>query len=314
MPELPEVETVRRMLEQHVTGRRIARALTSAKPLRFPLTRGWKTRVEGRAIVALRRHGKYLLIDLDGGLTLLSHLGMSGRWLFFEEPPLKRMAHVHVRLRFEDGSELWFQDARRFGMLELHSTHRVHEAPLLAVLGPDPFPEPPAAETFAALGRGRTASVKVFLMDQRHVAGIGNIYASEILFRAGVHPARATGRVRADEWLAIRDEMRDVLAEAVERFGTTFSLYRTLWNEPGTYAERLFVYDRAGDPCRRCGGEIRHMVQGQRSTYWCPACQPKRRARAVRAPGRRAPAPRKSKTPGSPPSSPAGLQRKLADR
>ncbi len=277
MPELPEVETVRRMLEMHVRGRRIARARTSAKPLRFPMTRGWKQRVQGRTITALRRHGKYLMIDLDGGLTLLSHLGMSGRWLFHEEPPVKRLPHVHVRLFFEDGAELWFQDARRFGMLELHATERLHDAPLLAMLGPDPFPEPPAAEALAELARARTASVKVFLMDQRHVAGIGNIYASEILFRAGVHPARAAGRVSAAEWQAIRDEMRDVLAEAVTNFGTTFSLYRTLWNEPGSYAERLFVYDRAGEPCRRCGGEIHHMVQGQRSTYWCPACQPKRR-------------------------------------
>jgi formamidopyrimidine-DNA glycosylase len=278
MPELPEVETVRRMLDQHVRGRRIARVLTSQKPLRFPMTRGWKRRIAGRSITGLRRHGKYLLIDLDGRLTLLSHLGMSGRWLFFQEPPVKRMDHVHVKLHFEDGAQLWFQDARRFGMLELHATARVHEAPLLAVLGPDPFPEPPAAQAFAAMARGRTASVKVFLMDQRHVAGIGNIYASEILFRARVHPARATGRVTAPEWQAIRDEMKDVLAEAVERFGTTFSVYRTVWNEPGNYAERLFVYDRAGEPCRRCGGGIRHMVQGQRSTYWCPACQPKRRA------------------------------------
>jgi formamidopyrimidine-DNA glycosylase len=231
----------------------------------------------GRSITALRRHGKYLLIDLDGNLTLLSHLGMSGRWLFHPEPPIRRMKHVHVRLDFEDGSQLWFQDARRFGMLELHETDRVHDSALLAVLGPDPFPEPPVAEAFAAMASGRSASVKVFLMDQRHVAGIGNIYASEILFRAAVHPERPAGRLTAAEWQAIRDEMKDVLAEAVKNFGTTFSLYRTMWNEPGSYAERLFVYDRAGEPCRRCGREIHHMVQGQRSTYWCPACQPKRR-------------------------------------
>lgn len=283
MPELPEVETVRRMLEQHVRGRRIVRARTSARPLRFPMTRGWKRRVAGRAITALRRHGKYLIIDLEGGLSLLSHLGMSGRWLFHPGPPPARMAHVHVRLLFEDGAHLWFQDARRFGMLELHPTDRLRESPLLASLGPDPFPEPPAAETFVALAHGRIAAVKVFLMDQRHVAGIGNIYASEILFRAGVHPARAAGRVTPDEWQAIRDAMRDVLAEAVANFGTTFSVYRTLWNEPGRYAERLFVYDRADEPCRRCGDVVRHMVQGQRSTYWCQTCQPRRRPAKLHA-------------------------------
>jgi formamidopyrimidine-DNA glycosylase len=282
MPELPEVETVRRMLAEHVAGRRIARATSSARPLRFPMTRGWKRRVQGRSITGLRRHGKYLLLDLDGGLTMLSHLGMSGRWLFFPEPPVRRLDHVHATLRFEDDAQLWFQDPRRFGMLELHATDRVHAAPLLAVLGPDPFPEPPPAEAFAAMARGRSASVKAFLMDQRRIAGIGNIYASEILFRAGVHPARAAGRVSGREWLAIRDEMRDVLAEAVANFGTTFNLYRTLWNEPGTYAERLFVYDRAAEPCRRCGRPIHHMVQGQRSTYWCPACQPKRPGASAR--------------------------------
>ena len=276
MPELPEVETVRRMLEKHVKGRRIERALQSNKALRFPMTRGWKQRVAGRRIAGFRRHGKYLLLDLDQGLTLLSHLGMSGRWLYFAEPPLKRMPHVHVRMFLDGGAQLWFQDARRFGMLELHETSRVADAPLLRSLGPDPFPEPPEASHFLDAAKNRRVNVKQFLMDQRIVAGVGNIYASEILFRACVHPTLPAGRVKPAAWEMIRHEMRDVLHEAVSRFGTTFSLYRTLWNEPGTYAERLYVYDRAGEPCRRCGREIRHMVQGQRSTYWCPGCQAKR--------------------------------------
>lgn len=283
MPELPEVETVRRMLEKHVAGRRIGRALQSNKALRFPMTRGWRQGVAGRRIAAFRRHGKYLLIDLDQGLTLLSHLGMSGRWLYFQEPPLRRLPHVHVKLFLDGDAQLWFQDARRFGMLELHETSRVFDSKLLANMGPDPFPEPPDVSYFLERARGRDVAVKLFLMDQKAVAGVGNIYASEILFRAGVHPELAAGRVKRNAWDGIRHEMREVLHEAVARFGTTFSLYRTLWNEPGSYAERLFVYDRAGEPCRRCGREIRHMVQGQRSTYWCPGCQPKRGAARGRA-------------------------------
>lgn len=284
VPELPEVETVRRMLERAVVGRRIRAVATSGKKLRFPLTRGLKSRVSGRSIRELGRHGKYLLIHLDGGISLLSHLGMSGRWLFYDGPPPRDLDHVHVRVRFEDGTQLWFQDTRRFGLLQLHTTAELFESPLLANMGPDPFPVPPSADTLIGSARGRTAAIKVFLMDQRVIAGIGNIYASEILFRARVHPTIPAGRVNGAEWEAIRRETADVLAEAVEGFGTTFSLYRTLWNEPGTYAERLFVYDRASEPCRRCGTPIRRSVLGQRSTYFCPACQPKRRRRA---PGRR---------------------------
>ena len=273
VPELPEVETVRRMLEKHVVGRRIRAVTTSGKKLRFPMTRGFKAKLPSRSIRALGRHGKYLLIHLDGGLSLLSHLGMSGRWLFYTGAPPLDLRHVHVRIRFADGTHLWFQDPRRFGMLQLHPTAKLFQTPLLARMGPDPFPDAPLAEQLLAAARGRKAPVKVFLMDQRQIAGIGNIYASEILFRAKVHPGLAAGRVKLREWGAIRGEMSAVLAEAVDGFGTTFSLYRTLWNQPGTYAERLLVYDRAGEPCRRCGDPITKTVLGQRSTYHCPSCQ-----------------------------------------
>jgi formamidopyrimidine-DNA glycosylase len=137
---------------------------------------------------------------------------------------------------------------------------------------------PPTGETLAGIARGAKVSVKNFLLDQRRIAGIGNIYASEVLFRSGVDPRRRAGRVRREEWAAIAEEIPAVLGEAIDRMGTTFSAYRTLWNEPGTYGERLFVYDRAGEPCHRCGTPIRRIVQGQRSTFFCPVCQGTRRA------------------------------------
>lgn len=273
MPELPEVETVRRNLEGTVRGRVIAGVVLSGKKLRTRVTPTLGRRTTGRRVVALGRHGKYLLIELDGGLTLLSHLGMSGRWLFFDDPPGRRLPHVHVRMRFEDGTELWFQDPRRFGLLRLVETGRLDADPALRILGPDPVASPPTGESLHLLARGARVAVKNFLLDQRRVAGIGNIYASEILFRAAVDPRRRAGRVTGEEWDAIARATVTVLGEAIERMGTTFSAYRTLWNEPGAYGDQLRVYDRAGQPCRRCGGPVRRIVQGQRSTFFCPECQ-----------------------------------------
>ena len=283
MPELPEVETIRRLLAAHVVGRRVRSVRLSGERLREPVPRTLPRRLRGRSIVALRRHGKYLLADLSGGLTLISHLGMSGRWLFHPSPPAGEPPHLHARVAFEDGSELWFQDPRRFGMLRAVRTARLMSDPALARLGPDPLASPPTGASLYALARGSRTSVKALLLDQHRVPGVGNIYASEILHRARVHPVRRAGRLGAGEWQAVAEEIVRVLDEAIERMGTTFSMYRTLWNEPGTYGERLLVYDRAGKPCRTCRTPIRRIVQGQRSTYFCPTCQPARQARAPAA-------------------------------
>src|SRR5262245_3315844 len=273
VPELPEVETVRRNLEATVLGRTVARVRLSGKKLRDAISRQLPARARGRRIEKAERHGKYLLLHLDHGLTLISHLGMSGRWLFFDDPPARALPHVHVRFAFEDGSELWFQDPRRFGLLRLVSTPQLARDPALADLGPDPIASPLAPGWLAERARGAKVAVKLFLLDQKRVAGIGNIYASEILHRARVNPHRAAGSLSTREWSAIARETARVLGDAIERMGTTFSMYRTLWNEPGAYAEQLLVYDRAGEPCRRCGGAIRRIVQGQRSTFYCPRCQ-----------------------------------------
>jgi len=275
MPELPEVETVRRALESTVIGRTVHAVKLSRTPLRDGGARSLARLLPGRAITALRRHGKFLLIDLDAGHTLLSHLGMSGRWLFERTPPGEPLDHVHVVLEFTDGTALRYQDPRRFGMARVMKTSALAADPSLASLGPDPIAEPPTGAGLFARSRGARTAVKLFLLDQRRIAGIGNIYASEILHRAGVDPRRRAGTVRAHEWDRIAAGIITVLGEAIDRMGTTFSMYRTLWGEAGGYGERLRVYDRAGEPCRTCGAPVRHIVQGQRSTYLCAVCQPR---------------------------------------
>ena len=281
MPELPEVETVRRMLEAHVVGRRVNSVQRSRRPLRNePPDRQLARRLRGNELRAVRRHGKYLIIDLSDGWSLLSHLGMSGRWLFVDRKPGPRLEHVHARIRFEDGTELWFQDPRRFGMLRVVETASARRDPALAILGPDPVMEPPSGPRLHELARASAAPIKSFLMDQRRIAGVGNIYASEILHRARVHPARKTSSLSAEDWAAVSRELIAVLGEAIDRMGTTFSAYRTLWNEPGAYGEQLLVYERAGEPCRVCGKPIRRLVQANRSSFFCPECQPARSPRS----------------------------------
>jgi formamidopyrimidine-DNA glycosylase len=278
MPELPEVETVRRMLEASVRGRTIRSVSLSGLALREPVPPALPRRLRGRTIRHLGRTGKYLLIGLDGGLTLLSHLGMSGRWLVVR--PGERAAcppHVHARVTFTDGTRLWYEDARRFGLLRLVAEGGPTRDPALSRLGPDPLAEPPTARSLATAAAGSRPAVKVFLLDQRRIAGLGNIYASEVLHRAGVDPRRRAGSLAPREWSRVAAAIRRVLPEAIARMGTTLSSYRTIWNEPGRYGEMLRVYDRAGEPCRRCGGPIRRLAQGGRSTYFCPACQGRRR-------------------------------------
>ena len=273
MPELPEVETVRRMLQAHVVGRTIRAVRLSGLKLREPISSGLPRALKGRAIRGVSRLGKFLIFELEDGAVLLSHLGMSGRWLFSEGERDEPLPHVHARIAFADGTRLRFQDPRRFGLLRLVPEGRLARDRAIAALGPDPIENPPTGEALAARAQSLKLSIKNFLLDQKKIAGIGNIYASEILHRARVDPRRRAGALRTDEWEAIAAEIGAVLNEAIARFGTTFSAYRTLWNKPGTYGDQLRVYDRAREPCRTCGTPIRRIVQGQRSTFFCPRCQ-----------------------------------------
>lgn len=275
MPELPEVETVRRMLAAHVPGRRIARATVSRQRLRSASLTKLPAALEGRAFGAPRRTGKFLFLDLDDGTTLLSHLGMSGRWLFWADADQAdaTLPHVHLKLAFADGAALWYQDVRRFGMLRVVPLARLARDASVRRLGPDPLAEPPTAGSLRALARGARVAVKNFLLDQHRLAGLGNIYASEVLFRAALDPRRRAGTLTGAEWARVAREIPLVLEESIARMGTTFSTFRTIWNEPGEYGEQLLVYDRAGAPCRRCGTPVRRIVQGGRATFFCPACQ-----------------------------------------
>jgi formamidopyrimidine-DNA glycosylase len=275
MPELPEVETVRRMLETCVPGRRIRRAAVSKLRLRTASLAKLPAALEGRTFGTPRRTGKFLFLDLDAGVTLLSHLGMSGRWLFWadERSADGSMPHVHLKLSLAGGGALWYQDIRRFGMLRVVPLDRLAHDASIRLLGPDPLVEPPTGESLRALARGARVAVKNFLLDQRRIAGLGNIYVSEVLFRAALDPRRRAGTLTTLEWARVAREVPLVLGESIARMGTTFSTYRTIWNEPGEYGEQLLVYDRAGRPCRRCGGAVRRIVQGGRATFFCPGCQ-----------------------------------------
>lgn len=270
MPELPEVETTRRGLEPLVVGRSIARLDVREPRLRWPLRPGLGDALAGRRIDALTRRGKYLLFGTDNG-TLLVHLGMSGGLRFHGPDVPPAGAHDHVDIHFDGGGCVRFHDPRRFGSLHWCLSPERH--PLLASIGPEPLDHQFNAEYLAGACRGRKVAIKPHLMNARTVAGVGNIYANEALHRAGIHPARAAGRVARRRLGPLVDAIRDVLGDAIERGGTTLRDFAGGDGRPGYFQLDLDVYDRTGEPCRRCGTPIREKVIGQRASYYCPRCQ-----------------------------------------
>jgi formamidopyrimidine-DNA glycosylase len=270
MPELPEVETTRRGIRPALVGRTIRAFDLREARLRWPVEPQLAREVAGQRVLDVHRRAKYLLIELERG-TLIAHLGMSGS-LRVMPAGSPRLLHDHYDLVLDSGQCLRFNDPRRFGSLHW-CTGDPHAHALLAALGPEPLEPPFDAAYLARRARGRRAAVKLFLMDQRIVVGVGNIYASEALFRAGVRPRRAAGRIKAAEWARIVEAVRAVLSEAIRQGGTTLRDYVNADGAPGYFRQELYVYERTGAPCRRCGTPIRHLVQGQRSTYFCPSCQ-----------------------------------------
>ncbi|HET7202091.1 MAG TPA: bifunctional DNA-formamidopyrimidine glycosylase/DNA-(apurinic or apyrimidinic site) lyase [Steroidobacteraceae bacterium] len=270
MPELPEVETTRRGIRAALVGHTI-RAFDLREPrLRWPVEARLVEELAGQRVVDVDRRAKYLLIRLERG-TLIAHLGMSGS-LRVMPAGTARLLHDHYDLVLDSGQCLRFNDPRRFGSLHW-CTGDPREHVLLAALGPEPLEPAFDAAYLARRAKGRRTAVKLFLMDQRIVVGVGNIYASEALFRAGVRPRRAAGRLKAAEWRYVVDAVRDVLSDAIRQGGTTLRDYVSADGTPGYFRQELYVYERTGQPCRRCSTPIRHLVQGQRSTYFCPACQ-----------------------------------------
>jgi formamidopyrimidine-DNA glycosylase len=271
MPELPEVEVIRRGLAPRVLGRRILTVVVGEKRLRQESApeelQQW---LPGRAILEIKRRGKYLVFHLEGGVTLLLHLGMTGRLLLLPAPSPPR-PHVHLIFEIEGGLDLAFQDVRRFGQA-LVFPPGVAPAPL-AQVGKEPFSRQVTPAWLAGEARGRSRALKNFLMDGRVLAGIGNIYASEILFAARLHPATPVDRLSLADWTRVLKETRRILSAAIAKGGTTVSDYLNSRGETGLFQLELMVYGRGGEPCGKCGRAIARISQGDRSTFFCPRCQ-----------------------------------------
>ncbi|MAC82077.1 MAG: DNA-formamidopyrimidine glycosylase [Rhodobacteraceae bacterium] len=282
MPELPEVETVRRGLAPVMEGARIVQARVNRPDLRWPFPEGMAGRLEGRQVLQLRRRSKYILADLDSGETLLIHLGMSGRMVvsgdrlgrFVHDHPAPEK-HDHVVLVMEDGARITFNDPRRFGAMDLMQTAQADHHKLLAVLGPEPLGNSFDENYLIHAFHGRNTPVKSALLDQRLVAGLGNIYVCEALFRAGLSPRRKAGQITAKRVAALVPAIRTVLTEAIAAGGSSLRDFRQADGELGYFQHSFDVYGREGQPCRRagCDGEVRRIVQSGRSSFYCPACQ-----------------------------------------
>lgn len=282
MPELPEVETVRRGLTPAMEGVVITRADVNRPDLRWPFPDHMAQRLSGQRVERLRRRSKYILVDLSGGETLLIHLGMSGRMLISGDPlgqfvhdhpaPEK---HDHVVLHMENGARITFNDPRRFGAMDLMQTAEADRHKLLAVLGPEPlgndFNETQLINAF----KGKMSPVKSVLLDQRIVAGLGNIYVCETLFRAGVSPRRKAGRIAANRVAGLVPIIRQVLQEAIDAGGSSLRDFRQADGELGYFQHSFDVYGREGEPCKTtsCTGVISRITQSGRSSFYCPQCQ-----------------------------------------
>jgi len=267
MPELPEVETTVRGLERVLKGRRIARVEARRPDLRRALPEDLGQRLTGARVTSLGRRAKYGLIETDRGDTLVFHLGMSGRW---RVDPTAAEKHDHFIIETDNDRRIALNDARRFGSLDLVRTSGLQDWPPFRALGPEPL-DLDARELKRRLA-GRTAAIKPLLLDQRIVAGLGNIYVCEALYRAGIHPRRAGGSISLARLEQLVPAIHDVLAEAIEAGGSTLRDFASPDGELGYFSKRFAVYDREGKPCE-CGGTVKRIVQGGRSTFYCPKCQ-----------------------------------------
>jgi len=281
MPELPEVETTRRGVRPHLVGREIEDVVVREPRLRWPLPRDLRGRLAGATVRDVERRAKYLLFRLerpaspqrgagDAG-TLIVHLGMSGSLRVLSASTMPG-PHDHVDLVLAGGDCLRLRDPRRFGCM-LFASGDPHRHPLLRELGPEPLSRDFDGAHLAAVARGRTAPVKAFLMDSAVVVGVGNIYANESLWRAGIHPRRAAGRVGAARYDSLARAVKETLARAIEKGGTTLRDFHSADGEPGYFRMELSTYDRPGAPCPRCCAAIKVARVGQRSSFYCPRCQ-----------------------------------------
>lgn len=275
MPELPEVETTRRGLATHLTGQTITDVVIRNGSLRWPIPGNLPALLRGQTIRSLQRRAKYLLMECGNG-TLLLHLGMSGslRILPADTPPSK---HDHFDLMLDNGTLIRLRDPRRFGAVLWHRGD-AHTHPLLAALGPEPLPGTFGTDEFDArylhhATRGRSVSIKQCIMDNRVVVGVGNIYANEALFRAGIKPQLKACKLSLPRCARLVEEIRTTLNEAIQLGGSTLRDFVGTSGQPGYFQQHYWVYGRGGEPCRKCGAPIRQIKQGQRSSFYCASCQ-----------------------------------------
>ncbi len=276
MPELPEVESLRRILTRTAVGRTIIGARIGKLPLRRRVVPDFGAMITGRTIERISRRAKYLLFELTGDSIILAHLGMSGsithRHDGFDASAFN-IKHDHLEFALDDASRLVYNDPRRFGMVRLIARAELAAIAELKGIGPEPLSAEFNANYLSEQARGKKVAIKNLIMDQRVVAGVGNIYASEILFHAKVRPTRRAGRVKRAEIDLIVEFTPKVLRAAIGSGGTTFRSYRDSRGRPGAFSKRLMVYGREGDPCFVCGTPIRNVVVGQRASFYCPQCQ-----------------------------------------
>lgn len=275
MPELPEVETVRRGLAGALKGRRLARVQARRPDLRFPLPPDLGRRLRGQTVTAVGRRGKFLLIGLDGDMTLIAHLGMSGRFRVFAGPTPPAETHDHVIFEVDGGVTVRFNDPRRFGFMDVVETAALSGHPMLRRLGPEPMAGDFDGQTLATALKGRRTPIKAALLDQRVVAGLGNIYACEALFRAGLSPRRKAATIQGGRAERLARAIKGVLAEAIAAGGSSLRDHRQPSGELGYFQHSWAVYGRAGQACPGCTcdadrtGGIRQITQSGRATFYC---------------------------------------------
>ena len=270
MPELPEVETTRGGIAPHIEGETVAELVLRRRKLRYPVPQSLQVDLPGQVIDKVERRGKYLLLRTEAGAVMI-HLGMSGS-LRLVDAETSAEKHDHIDIVFENGRALRLRDPRRFGaVLWLEGDPMQHK--LLVSLGPEPLSDAFDAEYLFQRARKRKQAVKLFVMDSHTVVGVGNIYASEALFRAGIRPQLAAGKLTRQRCEALVEAIKAVLSAAIQQGGTTLRDFVDGSGKPGYFKQALKVYGRVGEPCQQCGATVKQLRQGQRASYYCPACQ-----------------------------------------
>lgn len=280
MPELPEVETVRRGLTPAMQGQQIARLEVNRPDLRFPFPERFRARVEGATVTHMGRRAKFLVTELSTGEALIMHLGMSGRFTVnaahtaeFHHDPGTNPAHDHVVFHMQDGATVTYNDPRRFGFMELWPMAELEAYPRVAHLGPEPLSNHFNAAYLDDQFRGKAAPIKAALLDQSVIAGLGNIYVCEALFRSGISPRRKAASVAGKRNQRLAPAINEVISEAIAAGGSSISDFASASGELGYFQKQFDVYDREGDACKSCGTAIKRIVQSGRSTFFCSTCQ-----------------------------------------